>query len=375
MEYREINETYKPSLLGFGCMRFPLLENGDIDEVSAEKMLDEAIAKGVTYIDTAFPYHNGDSEPFVGRVLKKYPRDQFHLTTKMPLWGIETLDEAKEMFEKQLDRLDVGYVDFYLLHALDKEKWEKVKRLGIIQLCEQWKAEGKIRNFGFSFHDEYEVFEEILRYRSWDFCQIQYNYIDRDVQAGDRGYALADKLHIPVIVMEPVKGGSLAQLPKDMAKLFTDFAPERSISSWALRWVGSMPNVKVILSGMSTYEQVTDNLATFDNFEPLKSDEMALVHQVADMIKARTKNGCTGCAYCMPCPFGVNIPRNFKIWNEFSKYGNTSATHAAFYENMKASERSDRCTLCGKCETLCPQQLSIRDDLKQLYSDMEAQVK
>lgn len=184
MEYRSINENYQPSLLGFGCMRFPLNAQGNIDEAEAEKMLDTAIAHGVKYIDTAFPYHHGDSEPFVGRVLKKYERSSYYLTTKLPMWDLKTLDDAREMFEKQLQRLDVEYVDFYLLHALDKAKWEKAKELGIVSYCEELKKQGKIRNFGFSFHDEYEVFEEILTYCKWDFCQIQYNYVDTDIQAG-----------------------------------------------------------------------------------------------------------------------------------------------------------------------------------------------
>lgn len=370
MEYRAINEEYKPSLLGFGCMRFPLDENGNIDEAEAERMLDTAIAHGVKYIDTAFPYHHGDSEPFVGRVLKKYDRSQYYLTTKMPLWDIKTLEDAKEMFENQLKRLDVDYVDFYLLHALDKTKWEKVKELGIIPYCEELKAQGRIRNFGFSFHDEYEVFEEILTYRKWDFCQIQYNYVDTEEQAGDRGYALAEKLHVPMVIMEPIKGGSLAQLPDDLSAMLKEAAPDKSISSWALRWVGSKDNVKVILSGMSTYEQVVDNLSTFDHFQKLSAQEEALVDNVANIIKARTMNGCTGCAYCMPCPFGLDIPKNFRIWNEYSKYGNKQATINK-YEAMKEEERADFCKKCGKCETLCPQHISIRDDLAKVAIDMK----
>ena len=276
MEYREMKHGYTPSLLGFGCMRFPTNKDGSIDEEQATKMLDTAIAHGVTYIDTAFPYHHGDSEPFVGRVLKKYPRDSFYLTTKLPLWDLTSLDDAKVMFEKQLVRLDVDYVDFYLLHALDKAKWEKAKQLGIVSYCEELKQAGKIRNFGFSFHDSYEVFEEILTYRAWDFCQIQYNYVDTDVQAGDRGYALAEQLGIPMVIMEPIKGGSLSYLPEDIAAEMKAYAPEKSISSWALRWVASKPNVKVVLSGMSSMEQVLDNLSTFEQFTPLQEEERQL---------------------------------------------------------------------------------------------------
>ena len=368
MEYRELNEEYQPSLLGFGCMRFPLDAQGKIDEAEAERMLDTAIAHGVKYIDTAFPYHHGDSEPFVGRVLKKYDRSSYYLTTKLPLWDLNTLEDAKAMFENQLKRLDVTYVDFYLLHAVDKAKWEKAKQLGILAYCEELKAQGKIRNFGFSFHDEYDVFEEILTYRKWDFCQIQYNYVDTQEQAGDRGYALAEKLGIPMVIMEPVKGGSLSKLPQDLASRLKEAAPNSSISSWALRWVASKPNVKVVLSGMSTMEQVLDNLSTFEDFKPLSVAEQGLIKEIAEEIKARTMNGCT---YCMPCPFGLDIPKNFRIWNEHAKYGNTEVARKRYFEEMKEEERSSQCKKCGKCEALCPQHIAIREDLAHMSSDME----
>lgn len=365
MEYRKFEKLgIAPSLLGFGCMRFPLNKDGSICEPEAEKMLDTAIAAGVTYIDTAYPYHNGDSEPFLGRVLKKYDRKDFFLATKLPVWNVKTLDDAKRLFQEQLDRLQVEYVDFYLLHCLDKEKWQTVLDLGLIPYFEEMKAQGKIRYFGFSFHDEYEVFETIATHRSWDFCQIQYNYVDTDIQAGDRGYALTEKLNIPLVIMEPVKGGSLAQLPEDVTVPFTEARPNSSISSWALRWVASKPNVKVVLSGMSTMEQVEDNLHTFGNFEPLTEKEAAMVSQVAANIKKRTRNGCTGCAYCMPCPFGVDIPKNFRIWNDFSMYGNKEKTKQAFFQDLAPDSRADQCQKCGKCETVCPQSISIRKDLE-----------
>lgn len=365
MEYRKFEKLgIAPSLLGFGCMRFPLNKDGSICEPEAEKMLDTAIAAGVTYIDTAYPYHNGDSEPFLGRVLKKYDRKDFFLATKLPVWNVKTLDDAKQLFQEQLVRLQVEYVDFYLLHCLDKEKWQTVLDLGLIPYFEEMKAQGKIRYFGFSFHDEYEVFETIATYRPWDFCQIQYNYVDTDIQAGDRGYALTEKLNIPLVIMEPVKGGSLAQLPEDVTVPFTEARPNSSISSWALRWVASKPNVKVVLSGMSTMEQVEDNLHTFGNFEPLTEKEAAMVSQVATNIKKRTRNGCTGCAYCMPCPFGVDIPKNFRIWNDFSMYGNKEKTKQAFFQDLAPDSSADQCQKCGKCETVCPQSISIRKDLE-----------
>ena len=373
MEYRNLERLgVSPSLLGFGCMRFPLNEDGSICEPEAEKMLDTAIEAGVTYIDTAYPYHNGDSEPFLGRVLKKYNRKDFFLATKLPIWNVKTLEDAKRLFQEQLDRLQVDYIDFYLLHCLDKEKWQIVLDLGLIPYFEEMKRQGKIRFFGFSFHDDYEVFETIATYRSWDFCQIQYNYIDTDIQAGDKGYALTEKLGIPLVIMEPVKGGSLAQLPEDVTEPFKKARPDSSISSWALRWVASKPNVKVVLSGMSTMEQVEDNLHTFGNFEPLTQKESELVSQVADAIKKRTKNGCTGCAYCMPCPFGVDIPKNFRIWNDLSMYGNKEKAKQAFFQELDVSARADQCKKCGKCETVCPQSIAIRENLKAAAKELNA---
>lgn len=364
------NLRINTSLLGFGCMRFPTLKNGSIDEVEAEKMIDKAIAGGVTYIDTAYPYHAGESEAFVGKVLKKYNRDQFTIATKLPVWKVSKREDVRVIFNEQREKLHVDTIDFYLLHALDNERWEDLLKQGVLEEVESLQKEGKIRFLGFSFHDEYNVFEKIITYRKWDFCQIQYNYIDTNIQAGDKGYALAEKLGIPLIVMEPIKGGNLANLPEDIAQYFKELHPNKSISSWALRWVASHPNVKVILSGMSTMEHVIDNLDTFNNFATLNKVEMECVNNVTAIIQSRTKNGCTGCEYCMPCPYGVNIPRNFKIWNDFAIYANEAQAVRRYWKDMAASERSDMCQACGACEAVCPQRIEIIRDLKQVTLDI-----
>lgn len=370
MEYRSMEKLgISPSMLGFGCMRFPKTADGNIDEKEAERMLDAAISAGVTYIDTAYPYHNGDSEPFVGRVLKKYDRDSFYLATKLPVWKADTLGDAKQIFEEQMARLQVEYVDFYLLHALSKERWDKLLEIGILDYCEELKKQGKIKYLGFSFHDSYEVFEEILTYREWDFCQIQYNYMDTEHQAGDKGYALAEKLGVPMVIMEPIKGGSLAVLPDDIAAMYKEADPQASVSSWALRWVGTHPNVKVILSGMSTYEQVEDNLRTFDTFKPLDEKEQKLVADVAATIRSRVKNGCTGCRYCMPCPFGVDIPKNFALWNTEAMYGNSAVMKEKYEQELPVSARADQCRKCGACEKECPQAIQIRENLVRVAED------
>lgn len=372
MEYRtmeKINE--KTSLLGFGCMRFPLLEDGSINEEEAFRMIDAAYQAGVNYFDTAYPYHGGASEPTVGRALARYPRESFRLATKLPIWAVNTLDDAKRIFEEQLERLQMEYIDFYLMHALNKEKWETVKRLGILDYCEELRKEGKIRHLGFSFHDSYEVFEEILTYYPWDFCQIQLNYMDKDTQATLKGVELAESLHIPLVVMEPVKGGFLASLPEDITAMLRAVRPKDSTASWALRYVGSFPNVKVILSGMSDEAQVEDNLKTFDKFEPLSEEEQKVIEDVAAALHARVQNGCTACRYCMPCPAGVNIPGCFSIWNEYHVYNNKEVLKRKWSKEIAEAEKAKNCIKCGKCEQVCPQEISIRENLARLQKELD----
>ena len=370
MEYRKFEKlNIAPSVLGWGCMRMPKKEDGTIDEAEAERMIDYAISQGVTYIDTAYPYHNGESEPFVGKVLKKYPRDAFYLATKLPIWELKTKEDVARIFNAQLERLGVDYVDFYLLHALDAKKWQTVLDLDILPFVDEMKKAGKIKNIGFSFHDEYATFEKIITYRPWDFCQIQYNYMDIDIQAGDKGYALAEKLGVPLVIMEPIKGGSLATLPKDIDAIFKSQDENASTASWALRWVASHSNCKVILSGMSTFEQLEDNLKTFNREDVnLNEQEMATVAKVREAINARMKNGCTGCAYCMPCPFGINIPQNFAIWNREAMYGDTVKAKNDYATLSEA--QAALCKKCGKCEKVCPQALPIREDLARVAKDL-----
>lgn len=376
MERRKFDKLgIETSLLGFGCMRFPVKADGSIDEELSEKMLDLAMASGVTYYDTAYPYHNGDSEPFLGRILDKYDRSSYYLATKLPCWQVASMEDAKRIFNEQLERLHKDYIDFYLLHALNKDRWSAMKKLGVPDYCRQLKKEGKIRYFGFSFHDDYETFEDILNYGGWDFCQIQYNYMDTEEQAGDRGYTLAKKLGVPLVVMEPVKGGSLASLPDEIAKQLKNARPLQSVASWALRWVGTHENVKVVLSGMSSMEQVEDNLKTFKNFMPLSSDEQALITDTAETLKGRIRNGCTACRYCMPCPAGVNIPRNFAIWNHYNVYGGKEQLKEAWNERIPDSEKAYHCVRCGKCESVCPQKLNIRDNLETLQKELDCAVK
>ena len=373
MQYRtfkKINE--KTSLLGMGCMRLPVDSNDTVKEEETIRIIRDAIDGGVNYVDTAFMYHNGQSEKILGKALKDGYREKILLADKMPIWFAKDEDGMRTIFEKQMTRLDTDCIDMYLIHNVDRGVWKRVQKLNLIPYLEELKAAGRIRHIGFSFHDSYDFFLEVLDAYDWDFCQIQYNYIDRDIQAGDKGYALAEKLGVPLVIMEPVKGGSLAALPEEVEAPFKEARPEASTSSWALRWVASHPDVHVVLSGMSTMEQVEDNLKTFGNFEPLTEKEEKIVEGVAAAIKARTKNGCTGCAYCMPCPHGVNIPKNFRIWNDLAMYGNEEITRQNYFKYLPEAERADKCKACGKCEKVCPQSLSIRENLKQVQKEMEA---
>lgn len=372
MEKRKMEKLgVETSLLGFGCMRFPVTKDGRIDEPEAERMLDKAIASGVNYIDTAYPYHNGDSEPFVGRVLKKYDRSSFYLATKLPCWLVHTPEDTDRLFREQLTRLQTEYIDFYLMHALNGERFQEMVKLGVVERLERLQAEGKIRHLGFSFHDSYEVFEKIINYREWDFCQIQLNYMDTKDGPGMRGYELAEKKGVPLIIMEPVKGGSLACFADDITGTFRKLNPDASVASFALRWVGSLPDVKVILSGMSKMEQVEDNLKTFENFEPLSPEESKAIEEVTSLINSRVQNDCTGCRYCMPCPAGVDIPGNFQVWNTYHMYQNYNTVSWKWEQEIGESRQAKNCVKCGKCEQACPQKLSIRRDLEKVQTDMD----
>lgn len=372
MEKRKMEKLgIETSLLGFGCMRFPVLENGEINEPEAERMLDKAIADGVNYIDTAYPYHEGKSEIVTGKVLKKYDRDSFYLATKLPLWQVNSLEDVDRIFGEQLTKLQTDYVDFYLMHAINKERWDAMRKLGVVERLEQIKAEGRIRYLGFSFHDSYEVFEEIINAREWDFCQIQLNYMDVDEQAGLKGYELAASKNVPVIVMEPVKGGSLAAFADDIMEKFHAADAQASAASFALRWVGSLPGVKVILSGMSTMEQVEDNLKTFGSFRPLSEEEQRMMKEVRDTLKSRVQNGCTACRYCMPCPAGVDIPGCFGVWNTYHMYQNYNMVKRRWENELGEQKQAKNCVKCGKCEQACPQKLSIRKDLERVQADLD----
>ena len=365
--------------LGFGCMRLPLLDPADqqsIDLAQLEQMVDVFLEGGVTYFDTAFVYHEGASEKALGQALvARHPRESFTIATKCLAWAIGSAEVAKSNLVTSLERLGTDYIDFYLLHSLYAARYDRAKEMGIVDWLWEQKKLGRIRSFGFSCHNNAAGLEHILRDQPWDFCQLQYNYLDTDDRAeeiaGDRGYALTEELNVPLIIMEPIKGGTLAQLPPDAAAPLNALDADASAASWALRWAASHKNVKVVLSGMSAEDQLDDNLATFGDFRPMTDAENAAIRQTADVLRSHIKIGCTGCRYCMPCPMGVDIPDNFSIWNKLGMFGNKDAIRQQWTACFPDAEKAIHCVRCGKCEAVCPQHLPIRDSLAKLQTELD----
>ncbi|HQP00319.1 MAG TPA: aldo/keto reductase [Caldisericia bacterium] len=368
MKYRKfLKGNIDISSLGFGTMRFPTIKNeGDIDIQKTTEMLDYAIYNGLNYIDTAFTYHNGMSENFLGDYLEKRKlRDKIFLATKMPVWKIEKYSDLDYYFNIQLRRLRTSYIDFYLLHSLWQGSWEKVKNLNMLDFLIKKKEEGKIRFFGFSFHDEFNVFKEIIDYYNWDFCQIQLNYMDIDYQAGERGLKYAYEKGIQAIIMEPLKGGKLANPPQSIRNVFDEYKIKKSPVEWALSFLLNKKEILLILSGMSSFEQVKENIEVASKYEinSLNEDELKILSIARNEWLNIKTIGCTNCKYCMPCPNGVNIPKNFEIYNNYIMYGDLNES-ASEYEYLKEEERASNCRECGTCETLCPQNLEIIKLLK-----------
>ncbi|HHU21128.1 MAG TPA: aldo/keto reductase [Acholeplasma sp.] len=367
MEYRKMRKlNISPSLLGFGAMRLKTKTNGDIDYELGNALIDKAYQNGVNYFDTAATYTDGRNEKFLGQSLKRYPRESYFLATKLSLFRIKEKEEIYSFFERQLEQLGVDYVDFYLLHSMDKNLFKKVKEWGVIDILRRWQKEGKIRYIGFSFHDDYKTFKEILDYYHWDFCQIQLNYMDTSFQQGLQGYYDALEKEIPVIIMEPLKGGKLANFNTKVSKLLTDYDPNASTASFGFRYLFGLEGVKVILSGMNDMAQLEDNLKTFKNPKPLNKEEQELIKQVETKLNEIFEVDCTKCRYCMPCPAGVDIPENFEIFNDYAMYQAIPNTKWNINLLKKRDALYDACIECGACLSLCPQKIDIPNELKRM---------
>ena len=387
MLYRKMPRSDKDlSILGFGCMRFPVLDNdpSKIDEVKAEEMLRYAIDHGVNYLDTAWPYHGtgsaegGNSEPFLGKLMSKGYREKVFLASKLPSWFINSREDMDVFLDKQLKRLQTDHIDFYLVHALGKRYWTSLTDLNLLEFLDKALMDGRINNAGFSFHDDsVDLFKEIVDAYDWDFCQVQYNYLDEDYQAGKEGLEYAISKGLGIVIMEPLKGGSLAQaLPEDAAKLLSELAPEKKPVDWALSWLWDHQDVHVVLSGMNTLEQVVENITLAERIRPgsLSVKEHEAINKVKTIMHSKVQVDCTSCGYCMPCPEGIDIPRNFFYYNNYHRFDDKQTRIGAriMFNNLLTEEQKGvNCVECGSCEPLCPQNIDIIEKLKDVTKVME----
>lgn len=373
MKYRKFGKCdIEVSALGFGCMRLPVIDgdNGRIDEGKSTEMIRYAIDNGVNYIDTAYPYHKGNSETVVGKALRDGYRDRIRLATKMPVWLMKSYEDFDKYLNEQLQKLQTDHIDFYLLHALSSDSWNKVKNLGVLDFLKKAVEDGRIKYAGFSFHDELTVFKEIVDSFDWTFCQIQLNFMDTEYQAGEEGLIYAADKGLAVVIMEPLRGGKLAKNPpEEIQAIWNRSEVKRTPVEWALKWLWNHPEVTTVLSGMSTLQHVEDNLSFGDDSLPnsLTEIELGLVNEVKEKYLSNTKVGCTGCNYCMPCPFGVDIPENFSIYNNGYIYSDLEGATHVYNNFLSEKNRANKCAECGKCETACPQNIPIRAMLKDVH--------
>lgn len=364
------------SRLGLGTMRLPCKTplkreaNPLIDYTKGQQLVDIAYKNGVNYFDTAYMYHVGKSEKFIGQALKKYPRDTYFLADKLPIWLCKTPSDMQKIFNKQLERTGIDCFDFYLLHSLDKENFEKCEQYKAYNFVKEMQAKGLVKNIGFSFHGTVDDLKEIIASHDWDFAQIQMNYLDWENQDAKTQYRLLTEARIPIIVMEPVRGGKLANdVPKIAQEQMKNYAPDKSIASWAIRFVASHNNVMTILSGMNSIEQMSDNLNSLTDFVPMTDTELKICKNTADLINKADIIPCTGCDYCADCPKGVKISTVFSVYNRYKNGTVTLEQNRSEYN--KISVNAEKCVACEKCKSHCPQSIDIPrmlSTIKEFYS-------
>lgn len=358
-------------LLGFGCMRLPQLspDGPEIDYGTVKQMIDRAMKAGCNYFDTAYMYHDGRSERCLGDLLKAYPRDSYYLTDKMPVWFARDAAGIERIFREQLERCRTDYFDFYMLHSLDSANWELAQKYKACEFLERMKKEGKIRRLGFSFHDSPEVLRKIVDAREWDFAQIQLNYLDWELYRSREQYEILTGAGIPVIVMEPLRGGALAALSPDASDILRKADPHSSNAAWAFRYVASLPNVLCVLSGMTLPEHVEDNIRTFSPLKPLTESERKTLDQALAAYRKRLAVPCTACRYCMPCPAGVEIPKIFGLYNQYKISGN-KWLFTNNYNVLPEDAKIASCVNCGKCTKHCPQKIQIPAELRKIAKEL-----
>ena len=377
MQYRKFGKLgIEVSAFGMGCMRFPMktTENGEryVDESISTPIIRHAIDCGVNYVDTAYVYSDKRNELAVGHALTDGYRDKVYLATKLPTWECHTYEDMDRLLDEQLANLGTDRIDFYLVHSLSRDSWQKIRDLGVRDFLDKAKASVKIKYACFSFHDNYETFIDIIDSYDWDMCQIQFNFMDIENQATIRGLEYAGKKNIPVVIMEGLLGGKLAKAPDNVQALYDAFPIKRSPVEWAFRWICNHPEVGTVLSGVTSMEQCDDNLAIFGKCETgvMSADEEKLIADVREAYRSRTKIGCTGCAYCMPCPNGVDIPRVFRIWNDLFLYNERLDGNGAYKRLVNDGHDATKCLECGACEGVCPQHLPIIEKLREADGEM-----
>ncbi|MBW4258360.1 aldo/keto reductase [Methanobacterium sp. YSL] len=382
MLYREMGKTgEKVSILGFGCMRLPIRGSYvQIDVEKASNLLDYALDQGINYLDTAYPYHGistshgGNSEIFLGEYLTESSRrDEVYLATKLPTWRLENEEDMENFLTQQLKRLQTDYIDFYLLHSLKEKQWFHLEDLGVLDFLDDAVADGRIKYAGFSSHDETDFIKEVLDSYQWDMCQIQYNYLDENIQAGKEGLDYAAEKGLGVVIMEPLKGGVLADyVPPEVQKIWDDSPLKRTPAEWAFRYLWDISKISVVLSGMNTLEQLQENLQTAENGLPhsLTSLERNLMEEVKEVYQGKISVECSKCGYCMPCPSGINIPQCLSYLNQAGMFEDYSEVKNQYYFMLKDTERAGNCLECGLCEELCSQHLAIREELKKVVCKM-----
>lgn len=374
VDRRKFKDT-EVSLLGLGTMRLPCKtslkreKNPLIDYKKGQELVDLAYKNGVNYYDTAYMYHVGKSEKFIGTALRKYPRDSYFLADKLPIWMCPKKSDMEKIFKKQLDRTGAGYFDFYLLHSLKKDSFERCEKFGAYDFLTEMKKQGKIKNIGFSFHGSVDDLREIVAAHKWDFAQIQMNYLDWKNQDAETQYDILTKAGIPVIVMEPVRGGKLADLPDEVEEMFKKNEPDKSVASWAIRFVASHSNVITILSGMNSVEQLNDNLSTLTDFKEFSEKEFKICENAAAILNKNDVIPCTGCDYCADCPKEVKISSIFSAYNKVKTGELTKEEGKALYNKIDVN--ASECIRCCKCSDHCPQAIDIPDKIKEVNSFFE----
>lgn len=367
--------------LGFGCMRLPLLEENNpksVDIKQATKMVDTFIEHGFTYFDTAYMYHDFESENIMRKILvERHARDTFTLTSKLPTMFLKSEEDQERIFNEQLKKCGVDFFDYYLLHSLSAHHYEIAKRCNSFEFVQRKKSEGKIKHVGFSFHDTADLLDEILTaHPEVEFVQLQINYLDWDnisIQS-KKCYEVAVKHHKPVIVMEPVKGGTLANIPEQAEKMMKSYRPDASIPSWAIRFAASLDNVKMVLSGMSSIEQLQDNISYMQDFTPINEKEREIINKVTEILHASIRVPCTACRYCIDgCPKKIPISNYFALYNaEKQALNKDFSTHIGYYQSLaSANGKASDCIACRKCESICPQHIKIVDELKKVAKTFE----